>query len=149
MNNCTTATLGVALIGSGSMGAFHGASLAQRLPAARLTAVADPAPGAAERLAADLGASAAYTEPAQALADPDVDAVVIAAPARFHGDPVVAAARAGKALVCEKPAGLSLAELDRGVQPAVRAGLGRSSGAAGRRDPRDPATAPLGDARPR
>jgi myo-inositol 2-dehydrogenase/D-chiro-inositol 1-dehydrogenase len=34
------------------MGAYHGATLAQRLPGARLAAVADPAPGAAEKLAA-------------------------------------------------------------------------------------------------
>ncbi len=44
--------VGVALIGSGRMGAYHGATLARRLPAARLVAVADPAPGAAEKLAA-------------------------------------------------------------------------------------------------
>ena len=46
----------VALIGSGRMGAYHGATLARRIPGARLAAVADPAPGAAERLAAELGA---------------------------------------------------------------------------------------------
>src|SRR5690348_13394896 len=76
-----TATVGVALIGSGRMGAYHGATLAQRLPGARLAAVADPAPGAAEKLAGALGAGAAYTDPAQVFADPAVDAVVIAAPA--------------------------------------------------------------------
>src|SRR5881398_776226 len=68
------------------MGAYHGATLAQRLPGARLTAVADPAPDAAEKLAAALGASSAYTDPGQALADPAVEAVVIAAPARIHAD---------------------------------------------------------------
>jgi myo-inositol 2-dehydrogenase/D-chiro-inositol 1-dehydrogenase len=62
--------IGVALIGSGRMGAYHGATLAQRLPGARLAAVADPAPGAAERLAAALGAGSTYTDPAQAFADP-------------------------------------------------------------------------------
>ena len=112
--------VGVALIGSGRMGAYHGATLAQRLPGARLTAVADPAPDAAEKLAAALGASSAYTDPGQALADPAVEAVVIAAPARFHADLIVAAAGAGKAVFCEKPAALSLADIDRGID-AVRA----------------------------
>jgi myo-inositol 2-dehydrogenase/D-chiro-inositol 1-dehydrogenase len=111
-------TLGVALIGSGRMGAFHGRTLAERLPAARLAAVVDPAPGVADRLGSELGASAAYTDLADALADAAVDAVVIAAPARFHADLVVAAARAGKAVFCEKPAGLSLADLDRGIDAA-------------------------------
>ena len=81
--------VGVALIGSGRMGAYHGATLAWRLPAARLVAVADPAPGAAENLAAEWGAASAYTDPAQAFADPSVHAVVIAAPARFHADLIV------------------------------------------------------------
>ena len=62
--------VGVALIGSGRMGAYHGATLAQRLPGARLAAVADPAPGAAEKLAAALGAGAAYTDPAAGVRRP-------------------------------------------------------------------------------
>ena len=40
--------VGVALIGSGRMGSFHGQTLAQRIPGARLVAVADPALAAAE-----------------------------------------------------------------------------------------------------
>src|SRR5919202_6569479 len=95
-------TVGVALIGSGRMGAFHAETLALRLPQARLAAVVDPAPGAAERLAGALGAQA-YTDVAQAWADPAVEAVVIAAPARSHAPPVLAAAAAGKHVFCEKP----------------------------------------------
>ena len=117
----------VALIGSGRMGAFHGASLARRIPGARLAAVADPAPGAAEQLAAEfttaLGTPTAYTDPAQAFADPEVDAVVIAAPARFHADLVVAAAAAGKGVFCEKPMGLGLADIDRAIDAARTAGV--------------------------
>jgi myo-inositol 2-dehydrogenase/D-chiro-inositol 1-dehydrogenase len=115
--------VGVALIGSGRMGAYHGATLAQRLPGARLAAVADPAPDAAEKLAAALGAGSAYTDPGQALADPAVEAVVIAAPARFHADLIVAAAGAGKAVFCEKPAALSLADIDRGIDAVRAAGV--------------------------
>jgi myo-inositol 2-dehydrogenase / D-chiro-inositol 1-dehydrogenase len=115
--------IGVALVGSGRMGAYHGATLAQRLPDARLVAVADPAPGTAERLAAGWGAPAAYTDPAEAFGDPAVDAVVIAAPARFHADLITAAANAGKAVFCEKPAALSLADLDRAIDTARAAGV--------------------------
>src|SRR3954470_416386 len=115
--------VGVALIGSGRMGAYHGATLAQRLPGARLAAVADPAPGAAEKLATALGAGSAYTDPGQALADPAVEAVVIAAPARFHADLIVVAAGAGKAVFCEKPAALSLADIDRGIDAVRAAGV--------------------------
>jgi myo-inositol 2-dehydrogenase / D-chiro-inositol 1-dehydrogenase len=115
--------VGVALVGSGRMGAYHGATLAQRLPGARLAAVADPAPDAAEKLAAALGAGSPYTDPGQALADPAVDAVVIAAPARFHAELIVAAARAGKAVFCEKPAALSLADIDRAIDAVRSAGV--------------------------
>jgi myo-inositol 2-dehydrogenase/D-chiro-inositol 1-dehydrogenase len=115
--------VGVALIGSGRMGAYHGATLAQRLPGARLAAVADPAPGAAEKLATALGVGSAYTDPAQAIAGPGVDAVVIAAPARFHGELIVAAAGAGKAVFCEKPAALNLADLDRAIDAVRAAGV--------------------------
>jgi myo-inositol 2-dehydrogenase / D-chiro-inositol 1-dehydrogenase len=115
--------VGVALIGSGRMGSFHGETLARRIPGARLVAVADPAPGAAERLAAALGAERASTDPAETLADPAVEAVVIAAPARFHADLVVAAAAAGKAVFCEKPMALTLADADRAIGAARAAGV--------------------------
>ena len=116
-------SVGVALIGSGRMGSFHGQTLARRIPGARLVAVADPAPDAAERLAAALGADRASTDPAEVLADPAVDAVVIAAPARFHADLVVAAAGAGKAVFCEKPMALTLADADRAIAATRAAGV--------------------------
>jgi myo-inositol 2-dehydrogenase/D-chiro-inositol 1-dehydrogenase len=116
-------TVRVALIGSGRMGAHHGETLSRRVPGARLVAVADPAPGAAERLAGALGADRAYTDPVQVWADPDVDAVVIAAPARFHADLVVAAAGAGKGVFCEKPMAMTLLEADRAIEAARAAGV--------------------------
>ncbi len=116
-------TVGVALVGSGRMGAFHGGTVSRRLPDARLVAVADPAPGAAEGLAASLDADRAYTDTAQVWTDPDVDAVVIAAPARFHADLVVAAARAGKGVFCEKPMALTPADADRAIEAARAAGV--------------------------
>src|SRR5688500_3999390 len=97
------------------MGSFHAETLSRRLPGVRLHAVADPAPGAAARLAAATGATRAYSDPAEAFADGEVDAVVIAAPARHHADLVVAAAVAGKHVFCEKPMAVTLAEADRAV----------------------------------
>ncbi len=115
--------VGVALIGSGRMGAFHAETVARRLPAARLVAVADPAPGAAERLAGSLGADRAYSEIARLWEDPAVDAVVIAAPARAHADLVVAAAAAGKHVFCEKPMAVTLPDADRAIDAARGAGI--------------------------
>jgi myo-inositol 2-dehydrogenase / D-chiro-inositol 1-dehydrogenase len=118
-----TDPVAVGLIGAGWIGAFHGETLARRLPGARLVGVADPAPGAAERLAGSLGAPKATTDPAELLADPAVEAVLIAAPARFHADLVEAAAGAGKAVFCEKPMALTVADADRAIAAAQAAGV--------------------------
>jgi myo-inositol 2-dehydrogenase/D-chiro-inositol 1-dehydrogenase len=104
------------------MGALHAETLARRLPGARLVAIADPAPGAAERLAGPLGARAC-TDVAQLWDDAEVDAVVIAAPARAHADLVVAAAFAGKHVFCEKPMAVSLADADRVIDVVGSTGV--------------------------
>lgn len=113
----------VGLIGAGRMGSFHGENLAQRVPGATLAAVADPVPGAAEKLAAKLGALKSFTDPQAMLDDPDIDAVVIAAPARTHAGLVVAAAQAGKSVFCEKPMAVTLEEADRAIDAAREAGV--------------------------
>ncbi|MCZ4604476.1 Gfo/Idh/MocA family oxidoreductase [Streptomyces sp. Lzd4kr] len=114
--------LAVGPIGTGRMGSFHAETLARRLPGVRLAALADPAPGAARRLGERLGSSTAHTDAADLLADPKIDAVVIATPARTHADLVEAAARAGKAVYCEKPMAITLAD-DRAITAAEKAGV--------------------------
>ncbi|WP_460067474.1 Gfo/Idh/MocA family oxidoreductase [Streptomyces sp. YKOK-I1] len=115
--------LAVGLIGTGRMGSFHAETLARRLPGVRLAALADPAPGAARRLGERLGCSTAHTDVGELLADPKIDAVVIATPARTHADLVEAAARAGKAVYCEKPMATTLADADRAIGAAEKAGV--------------------------
>ena len=118
MSAVSPTPVAVGLVGAGAMGAFHGESLARRVFGARLAGIADPAPGVAERLAARLGCPHATTDPAALIGDPAVEAVVIAAPARAHADLVVAAARAGKAVFCEKPMAITLADADRAIAAA-------------------------------
>ncbi|MBY5780007.1 Gfo/Idh/MocA family oxidoreductase [Rhizobium leguminosarum] len=105
----------LALIGAGRIGSFHAESVARRLVDANLLAVADPAPGAAEKLAAALDAPKAYTSVSELLVNPEIDGVIIATPARFHTSVVVEAARAGKAVFCEKPMALTLKEADEAI----------------------------------
>lgn len=113
----------VGLIGAGRMGSFHGETVAQRIPGATLVAVADPVPGAAEKLAAKLGAQKSYTDPQAMLNDPDIDAVVIASPARTHAELIVAAAKASKGVFCEKPMAVTLEEADKAINAAEEAGV--------------------------
>jgi myo-inositol 2-dehydrogenase/D-chiro-inositol 1-dehydrogenase len=86
--------------GAGRIGSIHAENIASH-PGARLHVVVDTDRAAAERLAELYGA--AVGSPAEALADPAVDAVVIASSTDTHADLVEAAARAGKAIFCEKP----------------------------------------------
>lgn len=113
----------VGLIGAGRMGSFHAENLAWRVPGATLAAVADPQPGAAEKLAEKLGAVKAYSDLHALLQDPEIEAVVIAAPARTHAEWVIAAANAGKHVFCEKPMAVTLEEADRAIAAAKSAGV--------------------------
>ncbi|MFP3669467.1 Gfo/Idh/MocA family oxidoreductase [Priestia sp. SIMBA_032] len=113
----------IGLVGAGRMGSFHGKSIAHKIHGAKLTAITDPFPGAAERLASELGASKAYTDPKEMFKDPNVDAVIIAAPARSHAELVVAAANEGKAVFCEKPMAVTLEEADKAIAAAQEANV--------------------------
>ncbi|GLR57035.1 Gfo/Idh/MocA family oxidoreductase [Rhizobium indigoferae] len=113
----------IGLIGAGRIGSFHGETVAHRLVDAELVAIADPAPGAAANLAAKLDVDASYTDVAELLVHPGLDAVIIATPARFHTNVVVQAAEAGKAVFCEKPMALTLEDAERAVAAANAAGI--------------------------
>ncbi|MEX5303261.1 Gfo/Idh/MocA family oxidoreductase [Kocuria sabuli] len=111
-------TLNIGLIGAGRIGSSHAELITRTVPNARLVAIADPVEGAAARLATALHMPAAYADPAELLADRGIDAVVITAPARFHAGLVEQVAATGKAIFCEKPAGMTLEEIER-VRRAV------------------------------
>ena len=100
----------VALFGAGRIGRLHGANVAAHR-GANLRYVIDQNPEAAQSLADELGAEAVTQE--QALLDPEVDAVLIASPTDTHAALICAAAEVKKAIFCEKPVDLSLAEVDR------------------------------------
>ncbi|BBN54562.1 myo-inositol 2-dehydrogenase [Pseudomonas chlororaphis subsp. aurantiaca] len=117
----TSKIIRLGLIGAGRMGSFHGQTAAMHIPGACLAAIADPTPGQAARLAAELGVQQVYTDPQQLLDDPEIDAVLIAAPARSHAELVISAARAGKGVFCEKPMAITLDEADRAIAIAADA----------------------------
>ena len=106
-----TIPLNVAIIGAGFIGGVHADSIANHVPGARLALIADPVDGAAAALAAKHDARAT-TDVEAALADPEIDAVVIGTPARFHTALATTAARNGKSVFIEKPAATSLAQIE-------------------------------------
>src|SRR5262249_34736971 len=120
---CATPPIGFGVIGVGLIGSHHAANLARHIQGARLVGLADPQPGIAERAAASLGCDFWTRDLDRLLANPQVEAVVIASPAAYHVDAVVAAAQAGKAVFCEKPLANILADADRAINAVMAANV--------------------------
>jgi len=68
-----------------------------------VVALCDPRSEVAERRAREWNVPSVYTNLGDLLADPDVDAVEILSPTHLHKEHVIAAARAGKHVSCQKP----------------------------------------------
>jgi predicted dehydrogenase len=102
--------LGFALIGCGGMGKSEARILAQ-VPRARLVAVCDVSEAAAREFGAEMGVPA-LTDHREALARPDVGAVLVATPNGLHTQIVLDACAAKKHVFCEKPFAFTVAECD-------------------------------------
>lgn len=90
-------------------------------PRFRLVAVADPSPAACAQIGA-AGGVAAYAQLDALLEDSRVDAVYVASPHPFHAAQAIAALRAGKHVLVEKPMALSLADCLAMQQAAAATG---------------------------
>jgi myo-inositol 2-dehydrogenase/D-chiro-inositol 1-dehydrogenase len=110
----------IAMLGAGRIGKIHARNIAAN-PRCRLVAVADAIADSARSLAESLGAEAS-TDAAATLARGDVDAVVIGTPTDTHVDLMLAAARGGKAVLCEKPVDLDISRADAAVAEIARLG---------------------------
>lgn len=95
-------TVRVGVVGVGVMGADHARKLARVVSGAELVAVSDFDPGVASAVAAELGARVCR-DGIELIDDADVDAIVVATRDDTHAGLVLAALRAGKPVMCEKP----------------------------------------------
>ena len=117
----TKVNLGI--IGLGRMGRIFSHHLAGHTDGARLAAVSSRTPAVAAEVAALAPNVAIYHDYRDLLADPTLDGVLIATLTHTHHDIVIAAAQVGKAIFCEKPIALTLAETDRMLRAVERAGV--------------------------
>ncbi len=117
----TQATLGFAIIGAGLVARYHAAAI-ERTPGARLVAVCRSDPARAKETATQFGVPC-LTDYAALLARADVDAVCICTPSGLHAEQTIAAARAGKHVLVEKPIALTLADADAMIAACEQAGI--------------------------
>ena len=103
MAEVPAAELRVAVLGVGLMGADHVARLYSRISGAQVVAVSDAFAEKAEQVAASVPGCRVIGDPLAAIADDDVDAVLIATPGQFHEEQVLACIDRGLPVLCEKP----------------------------------------------
>lgn len=113
--------IGFGIVGAGMISRFHAKALAE-VRGAKLVACADTAPGRAEAFGKENGCRG-YESVDAMLADPAVQAVTIATPSGAHMEPAVAAAKAGKHVVVEKPLEVTLKKCDRIIDACDKAGV--------------------------
>ena len=88
-----------------------------------LHAICDVAEDLVARFAVTHGAGTSYTDYDRMLADPDIDAVIIATADEFHVPAAMAALAAGKHVLCEKPLGVTLEEVEELAATVRQSGL--------------------------
>lgn len=127
--------LGVGLLGYAFMGKAHSNAL-KTLPymvypppaLPRLAAIAGRTEAAVREAAHRYGYTAAYTDWRDLVADPAVQLVDNSGPNHLHAEPCIAAAEAGKHVLCEKPLGRTGAEAKSMLEAVTRAGVVHMAG---------------------
>ncbi|MEU4235984.1 Gfo/Idh/MocA family oxidoreductase [Actinoplanes sp. NPDC026619] len=114
-------SINFAIVGAGVIGTHHGMVLGQLSDRAQLVAVADVEIEKAERLAGERGGRP-YPSMAAALAAEEIDVVVICTPTGRHGSPAIEALRAGKHVIVEKPAEITVERTDEIIRAQREAG---------------------------
>lgn len=102
------------VIGAGGIADRRSIPAMQSAPHCAVAAVMDPT--RAEQVAARHGIERAYRQLPALLADPGIDAVYIATPVYLHHEQVLAAAAAGKHVLCEKPLAMDVPQTRQAVE---------------------------------
>lgn len=127
--------LGMGVVGVGAMGKRHAENLRRLIPQAQLVAIADASRERARQVAAELEIEH-YYDTAEALVErKDIQGVVIATPAKFHGAAIQLCAQGCKDIFCEKPLTLTLQEADAALEAVDKVGIRLQVGHVRRFDP--------------
>jgi len=115
--------LGLAVIGSGRAGLIHARNFAAGIEGAALVAMVDPFADALKAALGELGLDKGYGDYRDSLDDPEIDAVVVVTPTVYHKEIVLAAAAAGKHVLCEKPMAMDAEECRIMNEACAKAGV--------------------------
>jgi len=114
----------IGIIGAGRIGKVHAENIISSVPQGRLKAIADVnLTPEIEAWAKDLGVASVLKDPVDLLADKDIQAVLICSSTDTHANFVVAAAKAGKHIFCEKPVDLTVAKVRAALDAVEKAGV--------------------------
>lgn len=116
-------TLGWGIVGLGRIASTQIAPAIAASPQSTLASVVSRDQGRAEEFAKAHGAGSALDDYAAMLADPQVGAVYIATPNALHAEQVIAAARAGKHVLCDKPLATTVSDAQRCLDECRAAGV--------------------------
>jgi len=111
------------LIGCGDISRKRVAPALRDHPNCELLAVSRAQAHQAEAFAKEFGAPAWYETWEELIGDPEIDAIYIATPVHLHAVQTIAAARAGKHVLCEKPMAMNVVECDQMIDAAKENGV--------------------------
>lgn len=111
--------ISICVIGTGRAGMIHAKAIA-RIDGARLAGLVDSDEERCRKACHELGISTSYLTYQEAIADSRIDAVIVATPTDFHADIVIAAAEAGKHILCEKPMAMKVLECEQMILAAEK-----------------------------
>ena len=127
--------LRVGVLGCGPIAQFAHLESCAKARNADLFAICDAAPDLLARMGATYAVPHAYADYDAMLANPDVEAVIVATSDAFHVPMSIRALEAGKAVLCEKPIGVSVGEVEELRDVVERTGLVLQVGHMKRFDP--------------
>lgn len=111
------------VIGGGNVGRIHIKDIVTSIPEAELRYVADAYPDAYNAWASENNCPQAITDYHKILADPEVQGVLICAPAALHADLIIECAKAGKNVFCEKPLDYNVGKIKEAMKVAEECGI--------------------------
>ena len=117
------AKIGVGVIGAGRIGKLHIEHLAQSIPEVELIAICSLDAVGIESLTKQFNIPKTTSDYTTLLADPRIDAVLVASSTDTHVEISQAAAQAGKHVFCEKPISLDLEQIDETLAIVKKAGV--------------------------